>query len=184
MNDILLRTARPDDLPRIKQIIRQAKTLLKVRRVDQWQDGYPNEEILQDDIARGKGYILQTQGEVHGYFALSFEDEIPYRRIEQGAWLSDGAYCVLHRFALTEKLRGTGAALQVLEFWEQAALAQNIFHSGPTPIPKIFLCNNCLPGADLPTAELFSSGRTRRATRLKKSSATNAGASFYPDKPV
>ena len=34
---------------------------------------------------------------------------------------------VLHRFALTEKLRGTGAALKVLEFWEQATLAQNIF---------------------------------------------------------
>lgn len=138
MNDILLRTARPDDLPRIKQIIRQAKTLLKVRRVDQWQDGYPNEEILQDDIARGKGYVLQTQGDVHGYFALSFEDEIPYRCIEQGAWLSDGAYCVLHRFALTEKLRGTGAALQVLEFWEQAALAQNIFSLRADTHPQNF----------------------------------------------
>ncbi len=127
MNNVHIRTARPNDLPRIRQIIRQAKTLLKVRQVNQWQDGYPNQEILHDDIARGKGYVLETQGEVNGYFALSFEDETPYRRIEQGAWLSDGAYCVLHRFALTEKLRGTGAALKVLEFWEQATLAQNIF---------------------------------------------------------
>ena len=127
MNNFQIRTARPNDLPRIKQIIRQAKTLLKVRQVDQWQDGYPNEEILQDDLARGKGYVLETRGEVHGYFALSFEDETPYRRIEQGAWLTDGAYCVLHRFALTEKLRGTGAAIKVLEFWEQAALAQHLF---------------------------------------------------------
>ena len=61
MNNFQIRTARPNDLPRIKQIIRQAKTLLKVRQVDQWQDGYPNEEILQDDLARGKGYVLETR---------------------------------------------------------------------------------------------------------------------------
>lgn len=126
MNEPLIRSARPADLPRIRQIIRSAKELLKSRRVDQWQDGYPDISILEDDIARAKGYVLETEGEVHGYFALSFEDELPYRVITQGAWLSDAPYCVLHRFALTERLRGTGAARQVLEFWEQQTRTQGV----------------------------------------------------------
>lgn len=120
----LIRPAQPQDLPRIQQIIRAAKTLLLSRHVDQWQDGYPDETVLQDDLARGKGYAVETNGEVHGYFALSFEDEEPYRVITEGAWLTDGHYSVLHRLALTETLRGTGAAGRILDFWEQQTRKQ------------------------------------------------------------
>lgn len=126
MNTPLIRPARPADLPRIRQIIRAAKSLLLSRHVDQWQDGYPNEAVLADDIARGKGYVVETNGAVHGYFALSFEDEEPYRVITQGAWLTDGHYCVLHRLALTETLRGTGAAGLIIDFWERQTRAQGI----------------------------------------------------------
>ncbi len=126
MNTPLIRPALLTDLPRIRQIIRAAKELLKSRRVDQWQDGYPNVAILQDDVSRGKGYVLEVQNEVHGYFALSFEDEEPYRRIDQGAWLSSGPYCVLHRFALSQRLRGTGASRRVLEFWQQQTQARGV----------------------------------------------------------
>ncbi len=127
MNTPAITPAQPEDLPRVRQIIRAAKALLKSRGIDQWQDGYPDLAILQDDIQRGKGYVLKLQNEIHGYFALSFEDETPYRRIEKGAWLTNSHYSVLHRLALTESLRGTGAARQVLDFWEQKTRDHAIF---------------------------------------------------------
>lgn len=127
MNLPIIRQAHPSDLSCIRQIIRAAKTLLQSRHIDQWQDGYPDVTVLQDDIARGKGYVLETDHTIHGYFALSFEDELPYQHIENGSWLIEGPYSVLHRLALTETLRGTGAADRIIEFWEQQTIAQLVY---------------------------------------------------------
>ena len=45
-----IRMAYPNEIQRIMEIIQDAKESLAQRQVDQWQDGYPDEEIIFEDI--------------------------------------------------------------------------------------------------------------------------------------
>ena len=45
-----IRMAYPNEIQRIMEIIQDAKESLEQRKVDQWQDGYPNEDIIFEDI--------------------------------------------------------------------------------------------------------------------------------------
>ena len=50
LNTISLRQATIADLPNIWDIIQQAILKRKNEGSEQWQDGYPNLEIIQEDI--------------------------------------------------------------------------------------------------------------------------------------
>ena len=51
-----LEACHPNEIQRIMEIIQDAKESLAQRQVDQWQDGYPDEEIIFEDILESRGY--------------------------------------------------------------------------------------------------------------------------------
>ena len=53
-----LRKAEFSDLSAITAIYKDAKEALKAQGIDQWQDGYPNEESARADIENGTSYVL------------------------------------------------------------------------------------------------------------------------------
>lgn len=61
---MVFRRADESDIKRIMEIIRQAQEDLKLQQVDQWQGGYPNEEIVQADIRREENYVMEKDGKV------------------------------------------------------------------------------------------------------------------------
>ena len=46
------------DLDGVMEIVRQAQASLKARGIDQWQNGYPNENTLREDIQNKIDKIL------------------------------------------------------------------------------------------------------------------------------
>lgn len=92
---------------------------------NQWQDGYPNPEVVQNDIDKGQGFLLLAGTEPAGYCAIIINDEPAYQHIE-GTWLTQGDYLVLHRIAIAEAYLGKGLAREILKQAEGLALAQNI----------------------------------------------------------
>lgn len=114
----IIRPAVLTDLPDVWTIIRQVKESFKRTGIDQWQKGHPNEYTLEQDITSGRGRVLEENGRVLAYFALCFDGEPNYAHIENGAWLTDGPFSVLHRLAVREDLRRTGAAGRVFDYWE------------------------------------------------------------------
>lgn len=60
MNEkLLFRRARPADTERIMEIIRQAQAQMRALGSRQWQDGYPARADIDNDIARGYGYVFE-----------------------------------------------------------------------------------------------------------------------------
>ena len=60
MNEkLLFRRARPADTERIMEIIRQAQAQMRALGSLQWQDGYPARADIDNDIARGYGYVFE-----------------------------------------------------------------------------------------------------------------------------
>ena len=46
-----LQLSTTSDIQSILQIINDAKTHLKSQKIDQWQNGYPNQTQIEQDIA-------------------------------------------------------------------------------------------------------------------------------------
>ena len=95
------RIATISDINRIMDIIRQAQEYLRNKGVDQWQDNYPNLNIIRDDIEKRKGYVLEKDGQVVAIVAISFSDEKTYEKIYEGKWITENEYAVIHRIAVT-----------------------------------------------------------------------------------
>lgn len=120
------RKALQSDIPEIWLILQQA---IKHRKKDgskQWQNGYPNPEVIQKDIYKDAGYVL-TEGEtIVGYCALLINDEPVYENIV-GKWLSNDDYVILHRVAISDTYLGKGLAKKIVEYSEDYARSKNIY---------------------------------------------------------
>ena len=120
------RRAVPRDQAYIWEILQGGIARRKADGSDQWQDGYPNIEVIKNDIDKGAGYVL-TEGEtVIGYASLFINDEPEYEHIV-GKWLTDGDFIVFHRVAIAENYLGKGLAKTILSYIEKFALSNKVF---------------------------------------------------------
>lgn len=114
------RHARARDLDAIMEVIAQARRAIAGLGIDQWQDGYPEREVIELDIARQIGYVFLIGDEIAAYLALDPSPEPIYSHIE-GAWLSDGEYITVHRSCAGDHSRGKGLGTAMLAFAEALA---------------------------------------------------------------
>lgn len=75
----------------------------------QWGDGYPREEMVRNDIEQGISYVAEVDGQIEAVFMYMFGDDPVYRVIENGNWLNDAPYGVIHRVASRGNVKGIGA---------------------------------------------------------------------------
>ena len=54
-----LRRMETHDLPAVMAILHQAQAYFKAQGIDQWQDGYPDEATLLQDIQNGTAYVAE-----------------------------------------------------------------------------------------------------------------------------
>ncbi|MFV5685857.1 GNAT family N-acetyltransferase [Flavobacterium sp. GB2R13] len=120
------RKAELSEIAPIWEILQQAIQRRKEDGSTQWQDGYPNPEIVQKDIEKGQGFVLVAGETIIGYSAILINDEPAYEKIE-GNWLTNGDFVVLHRVAISEKYLGKGLAKMILKYIEDFAVSNNIY---------------------------------------------------------
>ena len=120
------RKASAADIPAIWEILQQAIQRRKKDGSNQWQDGYPNLDVVKNDIDKGAGFFLTEGVAIAGYSAVLINDEPAYSAIE-GEWLTNGDFVVLHRIAISEKYIGKGLSKRILSFIEDFAIAHNIY---------------------------------------------------------
>ncbi|MFC7526668.1 GNAT family N-acetyltransferase [Parapedobacter sp. GCM10030251] len=119
------RKAEITDLHPVWDILQQAIIRRKQEGSNQWQDGYPNPDVIQKDIERGAGFVLTDKNTIIGYVAILVNDEPEYAKIE-GKWLTDGDFVVVHRIAIAENHVGKGLAKRILAFVEDYAIDNHI----------------------------------------------------------
>jgi len=82
---------------------------------EQWQNGYPNEQTVQDDIANGYAYVLIDNNVVIAYAAIIFGVEPAYNDIK-GRWLPMiDPYVTVHRVATSNAVKGKGVATKLFK---------------------------------------------------------------------
>lgn len=119
------RKATTSDAPEIWAILQNAILRRKTDGSNQWQDGYPNPEIIQQDIKKGIGYVLTENQTIIGYTSVLINDEPEYDNL-QGTWITTADFVVFHRVAIAETHVGKNLSKKIIDFIEEFALNQNI----------------------------------------------------------
>ena len=119
------RTAEKKDLEQIVRLIANARAYIASQGIDQWQDGYPEPELIEGDMDKGIGVVFEEDGRICSYMALMDIPEPVYDELE-GEWLSDRPYATIHRIAIDDGYRGRGVSRAMLEHAQAYAQARSL----------------------------------------------------------
>lgn len=112
-----VRHTGPADLPEILKTYAYARELMKrTGNPNQWGDRWPPDDLAEEDIRCKRSYAVTHEGRLCGVFAFLTGEDPTYRVIENGAWLNDEPYGVIHRIAGNGEQKGVlEAALRYCE---------------------------------------------------------------------
>lgn len=112
-----IRKTEERDLECLMTLFEEARHTIAALGINQWQDGYPNREVIQNDMKRGDAHVVVVDGEVCGTFAMIRDGEPTYDRIDGGHWLTgddNRNYMAIHRVAISVAKRGSGLSTAIL----------------------------------------------------------------------
>ncbi len=95
-----IRKATTIDIPRIMEIFDIARRYMRATdNRTQWDNGYPSENIVRNDICRGWSHVVETGGKIISTFCLMSDPEPSYAAIDGPGWLDNSPYLTIHRLA-------------------------------------------------------------------------------------
>ena len=122
----MIRKTTIEDIPYVMNIIHDAQRYFKSVGIPQWQNGYPDENQILNDIQEDGSYVLEEDNQIIGTFFLTFKEESSYKKIYEGKWLNDEPYAAIHRIAIDSSLKGKGIASKLFSYGESIALSKGI----------------------------------------------------------
>ena len=109
-NDRTVKKASIADLSVVMDFIEQGKAkMIKAGNPNQWSASYPAESTIKRDIAQGDCYLIHECGKPIATFVAKDGPEPNYHHIDNGSWLDDQPYYVIHRVASVEGVHGVMA---------------------------------------------------------------------------
>ncbi|MBR6800911.1 MAG: GNAT family N-acetyltransferase [Eubacteriaceae bacterium] len=106
---MLVRKAEERDIAKVSEIFASARAYMRKNGNNiQWTGEYPGESDVIKDIDLGRGYVVEKDGEVAGYFCYFIGHDPTYDVVYGGEWLNDLPYGVVHRLATLSQAKGVG----------------------------------------------------------------------------
>ena len=96
----MIRLAKKEDFEQIWSVYLDAREFMRqTGNPSQWGDFYPTEPMLCEDISLERLYVIEREGKICGVFLFEMGPDPWYAEIDDGAWLDDRPYGVIHRVA-------------------------------------------------------------------------------------
>ncbi len=113
MGSFSIRKATDSDLDRLEEIYAFARTFMAEHgNPKQWgATNWPPRDVIEDEGRQGTSYVcLNSEGKVVGGFGFFQGKDIEptYAEIDDGKWLDDSPYGVVHRLAGDGSEKGIG----------------------------------------------------------------------------
>ncbi len=125
--NFIFRKSEEKDIDKIVEILEKAKIEIKKLGINQWQNGYPNRDVILSDIKNGNSYIIEDEEKIVATAALIFEKESPYSNISEGKWITDSDYSVIHRIAVDSELKNRGYSSKLLKKLEEVSKEKLVY---------------------------------------------------------
>ncbi len=105
-----IRKADMGQLEQILKIYAHARQFMAEHgNPNQWGNVNPPAEQVKRDIEAGDSYVCMAGEEIAAVFYFRIGEDPTYRIIEQGRWIDDGPYGVVHRIAASGIVKGAGS---------------------------------------------------------------------------
>jgi len=116
--------ASDQDLPELKSLYRAATLHMDSQGIPQWDERYPTEAIILDDIHAG----LLRVGRIGGRIAVAFAlEECRAGAYEPAAWRHEAPrFVVLHRLCVHPDFQGQRLSQQAMDALEAETLSRGI----------------------------------------------------------
>jgi uncharacterized protein YqgV (UPF0045/DUF77 family) len=114
------------DIDSIMKIIKQAQDYFKEKGINQWQNNYPNVEVISNDVAEKNSYVLVQNNDIVATAVVSFNGERTYESIYEGKWISNKEYAVVHRIAVNNNHKGLGLLSKIIKNVEEVCIEKGV----------------------------------------------------------
>lgn len=100
LDPVSIRKATEADMPRLREIYAIARSFMKQSgNPTQWGDNRPAESAILKDVKNGDSYVLAKGTHIYAVFSFIVGDDETYHVIEEGNWLNEEPYGVIHKVA-------------------------------------------------------------------------------------
>ncbi len=140
-----IRRSSKSDMDMIQQIYAQAREFMKMNgNSNQWVNEYPPASLIEQDIASNHSYVCMEQGEIVGTFFFEEGPDPTYAIINQGKWLNNEPYGVVHRLASGNGKRGV-ATFCLNWCYQQCGNIRIDTHKDNLPMQNLLKKNGYVP---------------------------------------
>ena len=114
--------ANINDLEEIYSLYQNAIITMEKDNIHQWDEIYPDKDILKEDITKNQMYIGKTDNKIAVCFVLSEECDEEYKN---GFWkYPDSRFNVIHRLCVNPLFQNQGIAAKTLEYIENLSKSE------------------------------------------------------------
>jgi ribosomal protein S18 acetylase RimI-like enzyme len=112
MNNIFARKANKEDLDEIFIIVKDAVAVMDKNNIPQWDEIYPDREVLTEDVEKNQMYVCEIDGQIASIFVLNKECDEEYK---DGAWqYKDASFAVVHRLCVNPAFQNRGIGRETM----------------------------------------------------------------------
>lgn len=105
-----------EDIKSIMHIIKEAVIDMEAQDIHQWDEIYPDEPTICDDIYNGNLYVYIDNNKIKGLIVLNENQDKQYETLR---WkFNSGAQLVIHRLCVDPQYQGKGIAKALLKYAE------------------------------------------------------------------
>lgn len=119
---MIIRRGEIKDVKVIMNIIKTAITDMELKGIDQWDNIYPNEELIVNDINEENLYVCDDGINIQGIIVLNEEQDRQYESLK---WEYTGRNVVIHRLCVDPKHQGKGIAKTLIQYAEKYGKENN-----------------------------------------------------------
>lgn len=121
---LLLRKAAIQDLDNVMKVFKDAIETMDGNGIDQWDNIYPSEDILKEDILRGEMFLEEIDGKIACVFVLNQECDEEYKN---GNWkYRNGYFYVIHRLCVNPYFQNQGVGTKSMILIEEMLRKEHI----------------------------------------------------------
>ena len=118
------RIAVPEDLAELCALVQKAIETMIEHHIDQWDERYPDEDILREDIQKGQLYVGIVENQIAVMYVLNQECDEEYAA---GQWkYADQPYYVIHRLCVNPAFQNCGVGRETMRHIEKEGLAAGV----------------------------------------------------------
>lgn len=122
--DIYFKQAEHEELDRIAEIFQAATEYMNQNGILQWDEIYPDKEILSQDIIKNQLFVGMADEEIVTAYVLNQDEHMQY---ENGNWeYPEDSYYILHRLCVNPQCQNMGIGTLTVEYIENKLQSEGI----------------------------------------------------------